>query len=395
MSRQSPFTPTQHMVALDAHLDLMERLQRGDKTSEYWGSMLDHQRQDLEDALGGGVGLDPQYRAGEGWEDVPEGAVAAVHESIRLSYSPTYWIASNVVDLIHDNISTLPDEVGVHPFDLVTQHGFAYFEEPAELLDRNHRICSVKAVSWAVVPSQVRTRMADGSIGLAPAMTVTFYSDLRDFGNDALYNEMSDRDRENIIATFGPLQMLAHTIHPWVVDESDRTLLQVEVNDFREGIEKRSYRFGEEIPVHPDLVLMLKNPPHVLEAGGEDSDNFGTWLTSFFLVIGQRLVSRVKPNRNIRRRMERREAPDWGEIRVIDLRRYTDQGVLKERHKDQPEDWWHNWSYRHRVKSHWRRCWVKGPDGEKRLVWRPVKSYIRGPDHLPVIERDDVYRAVR
>lgn len=364
------FTPTKHMDALDAHLDLIEHLMRPAYT-DYWGHMLQKQRES-------GAALAGEYESPEGW-DMTEGESAVANEIMTLRYAPTYWISPNVIDLVAENVDMLPDDARIHPYDLVTQRGFAYFDHPVELLDKNDKIVTLRAMSWAVVVTQIRHKTPHGDVGRSPGMTITFYSDIGEPGADEFYSDLTEQERRTMIATYGRLQMYHHVTYPWQADEElDRLSIPV---DF--GVDKRAgWSPHEDIPVDPDLVMSF------------GTDHGGRWMQSLFIVIGQRLMSRVKPARNIRKRMERREAPDWGEVRVIDLRRYTDTGSPKPE-REQDDDWWHGWSHRHRVKAHWKRFWIKGPDGEKRRVWRPVKSYVRGPDHLPLIEKDDVYRAVR
>jgi hypothetical protein len=372
MSPPDFFTPTKHMEALDIHLDLIECLKRPSQ-HKYWEYMLGAEE---------GV-FQTQYEANPEWGDLESGELACANEAIRLSYSPTYWISAPILHLIGENVGLLPEDARIHPWDLVTQRGFAWFDHPVEFLDRHDRICTIRGVSWAVTPSQMRSGMdQNGELMRVPAFMLTLYSDTLAPGADEYWAESEEQELgylRKIRQTMGRLAMFSHQTRPWVeavLDDEGKDGYNIHA----EGISKR-YNLNEDVSIPPNLTLLM------------GSDSVDSWLRSFFLVIGQRLTSTVRPNGLIRRRMHRRKTPEWGDVRVIDLRRYTESGEPQEGSDD---DWWVDWTHRHRVRAHWRRCWVKDPEtGERQPVWRPVKGYIRGPDHLPVVERDDVFRGVR
>ena len=103
-------------------------------------------------------------------------------------------------------------------------------------------------------------------------------------------------------------------------------------------------------------------------------------------------IGHHKISRPLQKKLERsKHQPDWGDVRTIDLRRVEYLG--EERDPDDMDDEaWTRWTHRWRVNPHWRRQWYPS---ENRHKWILIDTYIKGPEHLPLVEKDDVYRVVR
>lgn len=105
------------------------------------------------------------------------------------------------------------------------------------------------------------------------------------------------------------------------------------------------------------------------------------------------VVEPFRPDRHAARRMAR-QAPNFGDLQVIRLRRIYDPLVeLTEDERGERLRLEREWSHRWRVSEHWawRAC---GPNrSERRLV--KIASYVKGPEHLPLIEKDKVYSLER
>lgn len=113
------------------------------------------------------------------------------------------------------------------------------------------------------------------------------------------------------------------------------------------------------------------------------------WLYAFWSLCNQR-IGHGRASRHARRRFMRvipAPAPNFGDVRIITLRRYTmgDTGMGEPTYT---KEWSHRWV----VNGHWR--WQPHGPGrkERKLIWIP--PFIKGPDNKPLIVRDDV-RVVR
>lgn len=88
-----------------------------------------------------------------------------------------------------------------------------------------------------------------------------------------------------------------------------------------------------------------------------------------------------------------RVAPNFGDVKVVRLRRIYDP-VAELTEEERAERDAVVWSHRWRVKTHWRKQPV-GPRGSGQWEWRRIESYVKGPDYLPLVEKDVVYSVER
>jgi hypothetical protein len=96
-------------------------------------------------------------------------------------------------------------------------------------------------------------------------------------------------------------------------------------------------------------------------------------------------------DRAARRRAERAgRPPEWGDVRLIDLRRIKRPAAPRPEGTD--EDAWQRWSHRWVVNGFWRNQWYPKEQIHRRIYIHP---YVKGPEHLPLIVKDDVRRVVR
>lgn len=105
------------------------------------------------------------------------------------------------------------------------------------------------------------------------------------------------------------------------------------------------------------------------------------------------VVDPYRPDRHAARRMAR-TAPNFGDLQVIRLRRiYDPLCELTDEERGERARVEREWSHRWRVTEHWawRAC---GPGRtERRLV--KIDSYVKGPKHLPLVEKDRVFSLER
>jgi hypothetical protein len=111
-------------------------------------------------------------------------------------------------------------------------------------------------------------------------------------------------------------------------------------------------------------------------------------IFTFWTLIQQRigLPQKVRMSRAARRRAEREMAfpPEFGEIRVIALRRVNRHSFDDRDSDSEGVDWSHRWI----VGGHWRNQWYPSID-DHRQIW--INPYIKGPDDKPFVPRDTVW----
>jgi hypothetical protein len=126
-----------------------------------------------------------------------------------------------------------------------------------------------------------------------------------------------------------------------------------------------------------------REPSFVLTSAGEFERRF--WL-SLFRTLGEEVIAPVHfPRRTLRGRARNRA--QLPEVVVCDLRR------LKRRHREEPTEDGGTimWSHRWRVREH-ERTLHRGTPQERKIT---VREHVKGPDSMPLIEKDRVYRLGR
>jgi hypothetical protein len=99
-------------------------------------------------------------------------------------------------------------------------------------------------------------------------------------------------------------------------------------------------------------------------------------------------ISPRKASRSARRRWLRIPTePNFGDVRVIDLRRYAMRAGEQVGSED--PDYARQWSHRWVVSGHWHTYWAGPGKTEKIVKW--LDPYVKGPSDKPLILRDDVF----
>lgn len=127
----------------------------------------------------------------------------------------------------------------------------------------------------------------------------------------------------------------------------------------------------------------LRDPDFVLTIAGEWERRF--WY-SLWKTLREEVIAPVRLPRAVGRRAARLRA-DIPEVVVADLRR------IKKRWKEEETSDGGTilWSHRWRVREH-ERTLHRGTPDERVIV---VREHIKGPEHLPLLEKDRVYRLRR
>lgn len=370
--------PGRYLDALDRHLELLEWWRNPDRGllfAEGWIKVQDKRSEAKPKGFAVTWTADGDYEAP---------IAMAGTEYQRLRRAETFWVSRDMGKVVASVAADLPD-APLHPMDLPAASGFVYFEDAVPMLDVNGRTTVVKAMAWN--SSMVRTGVpGDDHLPIMPTTLVSIYTD-RDDTRDDFVAMLAEKGHPDVMQ-FTKLVPLDWMMWPWVKApdddpdaDSDARLL-VPVFDDASITSDRA----EAILTRPDLRLTP-----------QDTD-WSNLLVALWRVSTQKLavMERRPLDRPTRRRIERAKlAPEWGDLRIIDLRR----AVYPSRDRDgdglTDEEYLQRWTHRWVVggkTGHWRNQWYAS---EQRHKWILIEPYIKGPAHLPLVVKDNLYRVVQ
>jgi hypothetical protein len=143
-----------------------------------------------------------------------------------------------------------------------------------------------------------------------------------------------------------------------------------------------------EAPSHEAFVASFDADDH--PPGGYAHPAGADWRR-FIYSVWHLCTERISPRRASRHARRRWQhvptGPNFGDVRVIDLRRYSMRGGQPVGEGD--PDYARQWSHRWVVSGHWHTYWA-GPGRTERVV-RWLDPYVKGPLDKPLIIRDDVF----
>ena len=296
-------------------------------------------------------------------------------EHSLLNESGTFYISGEMSRLVTEAAElAVPEPLFLT--DLSSPSGLLVLEEPVIIADLHPHtgevvadLMPIRAIGWRRQSIGKR----DGT-GETDGIVLICYADKRSY--DEIYvtklREMLPEETFDNEHLEGP-QMIAIEFHPWA--------------------------FGTD----------WSSTDHIMNSGqGRIISGVAflrRWFMSLSRLMWQRLLQPEQwhPDRAGYRQFERVRGKDAPQATVLHLRRFVDNHIYRE--KEDPESWL-NWPYPYRtpVRPHWRRQWfatlgpARNDDGtwnqmSHRLVF--IARHYRGPDHLPIQERDDVTAIVR
>jgi hypothetical protein len=282
--------------------------------------------------------LEQQVDLWSRWRD----GVGFVGRSARaLKLADTYWLGSEVDELVWAGVSSLPQTVRLTPDLLPSPHGFLSLERPRRVLINDGQPGILRAVQWSDVDLSGPGGTLRRGISSLSYISVDGSPPIPAMFSSWVYGE---------------------TIH----ESLDRELKVAGWN-------------GAEGGVRHDLT---------------DDDKRMTaaqalLLGSFWLFVRQSIL--VTPlttaERHVRRRIERTEWPSSPVIRVVQLRRRESRST----HEVTPTE--RDWSCQWVVRGHWRQQFY--PSKHANLpIW--ITPYVKGPQDKPLRPpRATVFAVVR
>lgn len=346
-------------LALTAHLDLIEWVAKGDGLT-WWdeqmigaieenGGELDHGVLDL-------LVANPRLlRSMPGLSQQPVGVdqTSSLFMAMKnLPYAETVFVSRAMCDVIEHAAKTMPD-VPLQEENLMWPSSFVYFERPIhfdhEINDFYDRAMDVRAIYMF---SDQRVIPAEEAVGsdwfenagelMKPGLIHITFSDTDSEATRFSYEDVGSR-------------LFAYDMSGWTYGKRWATV---------PGEEVAPGKVDEGLSLQRKLLLAVN------------------------LIAAQHVavVRRESGQRQVKRRAQRMDMPNYGDISYITLRREDQGGHEGDREPGE------GYSYRFMVSGHWRHQWYPSK-GEHHLIW--IDPFIKGPEDRPLIIKDKVWKVVR
>jgi len=291
--------------------------------------------------------------------DRQDSRTLALNMRDRLYMMPTYAVTKTMGKVIEIGASEMSNLEVPEDFDmsLPSPSGFVWLEEPQMFplismdlatgdITEWGNTAPVAGIFWFTSPDGVGVHLPDGSRGIVPGIMsgVIMHRDLAT--QDAFFRDMYP-------------EYITFDLTAWALNMPWREVSNeywVEHHDIEPGIITPSGSFWRR------------------------------WLLSFWALANDHITvtSASRPTiRRAKRAIGPTAAPDYGDVRVIALRRRT---IPHEDHV--PQETEVAWSHRWVVGGHWR--WQPFGKGRKLRRWQWISPYEKGPVDKPLIIRDDV-----
>lgn len=230
--------------------------------------------------------------------------------------------------------------------DLLTTHGFLYFEKPFDVLDRFEEPTTIHAVAWSRIIAagdEQRAQALQGMVDAAAGSGVTL-----------------DAIEEKAIEDGARAAGIALTIYATSPESAPPPVIPYHVTPWYFGMTFD----GNEV-----------------DENDEPTGAAWWWRvvqTTFRLMQQHIAVKHLqRPDRSSRREAKRLRFPDEAEVVVVRLRREAGE-------RSEPSGEAANYSHRFIVSGHWRNQWYPSISAH-RQIW--ISPYVKGPEGLPLIVR--------
>lgn len=273
----------------------------------------------------------------------------ADYQAFCLMRSLPYFVTDQMVDKIWQ-FSKRFETVGFYPEDVPNDFGFMWLAKPVYTLDAMGKMQCQRAITWV--------KQDDG-------VALHFYADKHDTFDETNL-EMRAKDGEKNFRLY-PELFLNH-VQP--VGWGDKT---------------EWFRHDPE-----EYVRKYKSPtgqtyePENIRVADEEELAFNRFILATWDWMGYQLPSRALPHRQAARRLGRSRL-DAREVLVIDLQAHEADHVPPATHQIV------RWHYRWRSRPH-KRHWTD-KYGNHRVT--DVRGCIKGPEGLPLVERDILFNMRR
>jgi hypothetical protein len=275
----------------------------------------------------------------------------------RLDSAETFYVRSPIIDRLwhFTDVYEAHDHEVILPQDLPCPRGFIYLERPIHTLDARGRVTSIKAILW----SEERA-----------GVVITEFSDAHDDLDEINQMEYADfGGKEEVTSICGDLPLLH--IAPWMWGKKVQNLTEEDMSK-PEELAKFHGTAGdrEEYEKHKDSYAYSLN-------------RFNAFVISLWEFVQEQIPFLMPADRPMLKRLKRAHSP-LSEVTVVDLRPVDRPPTITDPdHVPEVVIWSHRW----RVREHKRR-WIDKHGNYRETT---VSACVKGPDHLPLIEKDRVY----
>lgn len=276
-----------------------------------------------------------------------ECADALRNEVQRWSMADLYFVTSEMTSLALEAAKSIPT-FSLLPSDLPSPHGVMYFEHGVgSSTNKDYGVMETPyvAVSWG--PVTLGGTNTAGAYEERRHVWVSFFTDARAVAWQMAQAKVPQGKRAKYLSEVTQLGPLSY---------DNEVLLPFTTN--------------------PELT-----PPDVSEFSGDSLRGSSLLVLTAWLLMQQPIacVAEEVPDRQTRRRMERRGVSDLEPVRVITLRhqRSASSG-------DGSREFHHRWM----VKGHWRNQWYASQERHV-PIW--ISPHIKGPEGAPILGGEKVY----
>ena len=271
----------------------------------------------------------------------------------RLDTAETFFVRSKIISRLWDfaDAHEAHEHEVVLPQDLPCSRGFFYLENCIHIIDARGQVCSIRAILWS-----------EENGGVA----ITQFSDAHDELDEVNHREQAQGIDASEITKYPLLHIM-----PW---SWGRKILNLTENDFT---------VSDPNATPEDLEIVRKNMP----TAAMSTSRFNAFVLSLWEFVQEQVPSRIPADRPMLKRLKRAHSP-LSEVTIVELRptdqppQYNDPD-----HVPQTVLWTHRW----RSRGHKRR-WIDKHGNYRETT---VSGSIKGPEHLPLIEKDRVYNVRR
>lgn len=260
----------------------------------------------------------------------------------------TYVVTNEILPVLDQAATLLPNDAKLHPNDLPTPVGFVWLEEPVVFEDVNGKNVVAQGFMW----NQMRMGLMDEA-------------DERVLVEDA--NGVS------IILLTCPDDPRDHMHEQWYLDVAANPNYKANWPTYMPMI-------CGIWPLDDEIELTLDGTKDAIMS-------LYRWVAGFFFFINETWIDArmYAPSRPTQKRATRAKKLE-PEVKIVRLRR-AEQRVPKTEGTGTIE-----WSHRWVVRPHWRHQWYPS---QNRHRYRFIPSYIKGPDDKPLIVHDKIFKVDR
>jgi hypothetical protein len=296
-----------------------------------------------------------QKKQGRHFHEHDEALAESLAEALNVA--STFWVDEHSTGMIGTAAETVPYHPQLSIHDLPAEAGWVVFEHPFEIIDMHDKLMRIGALLWW--KSSMVVHDAEGTTVHVPLVNMLWWSDPLD-RKDAYSSDHIEKWGEDLLRSVTSGWVPSAWFFMPLDGEQAGELAAIE------GVDS--------------AVLSLQHG----EDGWKEADCHRLSLAFWIFTTQVLHVTSHRPYRALQKRALKfgRIAED---IRVVTLRR-------KQYHSDEdPIETDVLWTHRWTVKGHWRR--IHTNDGHTRLTY--VRPHIKGPDHLPLILKDSIFKVTR